>query len=443
MYRSLILIAFVLPVTVGLSQQQTPPANNSNSNSNTNIILNSNSAEPAISEEFEEPEVDKSDTTQIEVLKEQESKKKERGVKSSVRSVQYKSEDEKQLEAIPVESESIEESTNADFDGEGASETLKVHQHQQATYGFSYAKDQSAQQRMQRTPSAQQQQEMDEAVGYFEANAPNSFEHHYFKYVSGNYDVSLVSHLRKAETIRPGNTDVKVQMAAYHIINRETDSAATYVNAIMESGRLEQNVIHYGTDILASVPKNGVLITHGFDDTYSVWKKQQIDGMRKDVKLISLDFMQSEHYRKLLLADGFKLPAGTTINVDYLKEFCALNASKNLSISMTTPKEYFVPIQSKLYVTGLVFEYHEDEFNNFERNDKLWNEVLSKHLVDNATDEKSKQLSANYLPMILQLRKVYGQQGEEKKVNEMDAAADKVSLQCKKYEQVQQLKKSY
>lgn len=404
--------------------------------------MNTNSVEPVSSEEIESKEKEQVDSTNVQVEQELLDKKKERSVKSSVRGVQYKRE-EKLEEAIPVESGVMEAPSDEDYDLERGTETLKVHQHQQATYGFSYAKDQSAQQRMQRTPSPEQQQEMDDAVGYFETNAPNSFEHHYFKYVSGNYDVSLISHLRKAESIRPGNADVKVQLAAYYIIKRETDSAANYVNDIMKSGRLEQNVIHYGTDILSSVPKNGVLITHGFDDTYSVWKKQKIDGMRKDVTLISLDFMQSKYYRDLLKKDGFKLPESSTINVEYLQEFCKLNASKRLSISMTTPKEYFVPIQSKLYVTGLVFEYHEDEFNNFERNDKLWNDVLSKHLVDNATDEKSKQLSANYLPMILQLRKVYGQKGEQKKVDEMDAAADKVSLQCKKYEQVQELKKSY
>jgi hypothetical protein len=110
---------------------------------------------------------------------------------------------------------------------------------------------------------------------------------------------------------------------------------------------------------------------------------------------------------------------------------------------MTTPKEYFKPIQSKLYVTGLVFEYHENDFNNFERNDELWNSGLSKHLILNASDEKGKQLSANYLPMILQLRKVYGQTEEKEKLKDVDDAADKVGLQCKKYEQVQKLKKSY
>ena len=47
-------------------------------------------------------------------------------------------------------------------------------------------------QRTSRSPSIQQQVQMDQAVDYFEVNAPGSFESHYFKYVAGNYDTELI-----------------------------------------------------------------------------------------------------------------------------------------------------------------------------------------------------------------------------------------------------------
>lgn len=314
---------------------------------------------------------------------------------------------------------------------------------QSANYSFEISKKQATEQRQQRSPSYQQQVAMDQAVGYFESSAPNSFEFHYFKYVSGNYDVDLIDHLRQAATLRPDNADVHVQMAAYHIIKQNKDSATLFLNKLTTSGRLTTNTLHYAEDILISAPKDGTLITHGFDDTYGVWKKQQVDGVRKDVTIVSLDFLQSSHYRTWLTSKGYVLPQSTIIDVAYLTSFCELNEQKKLGISLTTPKEYFTPIQSKLYVTGLVFEYHKSEFANFKRNDELWNENLKKYVVNNATDEKSKQLSANYLPMLLQLRKVYQQQEDAVKLKEIDAATDKVSVQCKKYEQVQKLKNSY
>ena len=111
---------------------------------------------------------------------------------------------------------------------------------------------------------------------------------------------------------------------------------------------------------------------------------------------------------------------------------------------MTVPKEYLTGIQQNLFVVGLGFEYHTDlTFNNFYKNDYLWNEVLTKKLIDNSINEKAKSLSSNYLPMLLHLRKVYAETGEKQKVIEIDKTLDKVAVQCKKYNQVQKLKSSY
>jgi inosine/xanthosine triphosphate pyrophosphatase family protein len=45
--------------------------------------------------------------------------------------------------------------------------------------------------------------------------------------------------------------------------------------------------------------------------------------------------------------------------------------------------------------------------------------------------------------MLLSLRKIYVQGGNNEKVNEIDSALDKISVQSKKFDQVQKLKKSY
>ncbi len=316
-------------------------------------------------------------------------------------------------------------------------------EYQSNTSSFQLSKKMSSTQRTQRSPSVEQQNEMNEAVGYFETNAPNSFEYHYFKYVSGNYNVELIDHLQNAEALRPNNSDVQLQKAAYHIIMNEPLKALLYIQKLKASQRLPQSVVDYSSDIVRSTPENGTLITHGFDDTYGVWTAQNELGIRTDVTLVSLDFLQSQQYRDNLTNVGFKLPTDTVIDVDYLVNFCVLNSERNLSISMTTPKEYLIPLQDKLYVAGLVFEYHTETIDNFYRNEYLWENQLSKVVIESTTDEKSRQLSANYLPMLLQLRKVYHQTGEEEKLQEIDKVTDKVGVQCRKYEQVQKLKGAY
>jgi len=398
---------------------------NTNSNSNSNVIINNRleqkEEQPAI--ELEEAEVESVDKP--ESVKANKIAKKKYKVYSAPRELNANDElDKSKVDAAPKPA-------------------VNSSAYQQRSYGFKVSKKKSSSQRYQRSPSIEQQQSMDDAVGYFAENAPESFEYHYFKYTAGNYDVSLVKHLESAEKLRPDNADVHVQKAAYHMIKNEPAKAMTYFLKLLNSGRLEKAVVTYAEDILLSAPENGTLITHGFDDSYGVWYVQHKKQKRKDVTLVSLDFMQSDQYRNSLKSKGYKIPSSKMIDVDFFVDFCTMNANKRLSVSMTTPKEYLVPIKSKLFVVGLVFEYHNEEYNNFYKNDYLWNEELNKGLVNNARSEKARKLSSNYLPMLLQLRKVYEQRGEMDKMREVDEASDKVGVQCKKYDKVQKLKRAY
>lgn len=308
---------------------------------------------------------------------------------------------------------------------------------------FSYYKSQSKTQTQQRSPTEFQQSQMNSAVSYFETNAPESFEYHYYKYLSGNYNTDLYTHLQAAEKLKPNNADVQVQMTAYHMIYNSKSEALKYLDKLVENKRLVQSVIVYGEDVLRSVPTNGILITHGFDDTYGVWYAQMKNGVREDVTIISLDLLQSSKYVEMLKAKGLLFPKTEVIDVAFLNQFCSMNVAENLSIALTTPKEYFKPILANVYLSGLVFEYKTSTYDNFWRNEKLWNDELKKKLVDNSIDEKGRGLSSNYLPMLFQMRKVYHQMGKTEKVKEMDAAIDKIGAQTNKYQQVQKMKSAY
>jgi hypothetical protein len=407
-----ILLLVFAGKSIGQSNTETP-ATNTNSGTTANTISTGES---------------QMDTLQ---LKELEIEQKEKSEKKTKSASDYRSKAPQSLKE------------------EGSVETKAVSQEQSKNVqaissSFTVSKQQSSTQRTQRSPSLDQQKQMDQVVGVLEESAPESFEYHYFKYVAGNYNIELIDHLKKAEALKPANSDVQIQMAAYHLILKDSKNALVYLDKLVASTRLSKEVVQYAEDLLLSVPENGTLITHGFDDSYATAYVQLSKKIRPDVRLVSLDFLQSEKYRSALKASTYVLPTKTTIDVQYLQEFCEKNPLKAISISLTTPKEYFVPIQQHLFVAGLVFEYHnEQDYSNFFRNDQLWTGSLTKTLINNATTEKAKQLSANYLPMLLYLRKTYKQSGDEKKMKEIDAALDKVAVQSKKYDQVQKLKSSY
>lgn len=372
------------------------------------------------------------------VIEEKESLKKEQindeYRMKSVEGVQTK----KQTRTAPVKYKSAE----SEAPGAGA-QNPKSQTIQSESANFGYYKSQSKTQSQQRSPTKDQQVQMNNAVSYFESVAPESFEFHFYKYTSGNYNTDLISHLLAAEKLKPNNADVQVQLVAYHMINQTTNEALVYLNKLMDNKRLTQSVVLYAQDVLRSVPQNGVLITHGFDDTYAAWYAQLKHGIRKDVRIISLDLMQSAQFRDELMEQGFILPTSPLIDVDYLSQFCAMNASKNLCIALTTPKDYFKPILSNVFLTGLVFEYKTTLYDNFWRNESLWNSHLKKELINDSVDDKGKSLSSNYLPMLFQMRKVYGQMEKNEKVREIDAVIDQIGAQSQKYQQVQKMKSAY
>ena len=314
---------------------------------------------------------------------------------------------------------------------------------QKISYDFSTSKNMSVEQRVQRTPTQSQQQSMDEAVQSLELTAPNSFEYHYYKFVSGNYDVSRVNHLDKAEKLRPNNTDVQIQKVAYHHIMKNDNETKDYLYKLVESKRLDEELKFYAEDLLLSVSRNGTLLTHGFDDTYSVLYTQLKFNVRKDVRVISMDMLQSDEYRTQLMNEGYKLPKGRIVDINFIGEFISKNASKKISISLTAPKEYFMQIQGDLYLSGLAFEYHSQAYDNLPRNERLWTNKLKKYPVYNSSNDKMRNLSSNYLPMLLILFEYYKKTEELEKLEIIDEALTKVSVQCDKYEMVKKLKGNY
>lgn len=455
--RVLIYTMLILSSGTAFAQQETQETEeievifNGNTNNipvTNNTNTNSNVATPPLTiESLEKESIDLDSTAAPTISTKDLRKKKIQRIPAKGKFKPSKRiEESPSIEAEPIMEEKVLDDVEMSNEGIGYnfdSESAKAVEMNKVSTKFSSTYSTSDTQRMSRSPSMQQQVQMDQAVDYFEVNAPGSFESHYFKYVAGNYNTELVSDLKAAEEIRPDNADVHVQLAGYYMIKEDVDSALIYVEKLRESDRLAENVVSYSGDILRSVPESGTLITHGFDDGYGSYYAQNSVGVRSDVTLVSLDFLQSDTYKQELIEKGYKLPESEVVDVDYLAEFCVLNVDKNLSISLTTPKEYFQAIQDKLYVVGLVFEYHPESYDNFSRNDFLWNNSMEKEVIVNPIDEKGKQLSANYLPMLLHLRKVYQVTGEEVKLKDVDEVSDQVGVQCRKYEQVQRVKSSY
>ena len=322
-----------------------------------------------------------------------------------------------------------------------AKKDAKAQKIQLGKASFTKTRSSASHQSYSRSPQPAQQVQMNNVVANYKKNAPNSFEYHYFKYVSGNYNTAWYSHLQKAKKYKPNNLDVATQLAAYHFIMKQESALKTQLELLYKSGKIEKDLLTYGQHLLQGVEKNGVLITHGFDDTYAILYVQKVKKHRTDVKLISLDFIQSQQFKKELGKQGFTIPHTTAIDVAFLSAFCKANKQKNIYLSLTIPKPYLKPLVAQLSVLGLSFKYGSDEVILYgkqrtslhDRNEKLWNSYKANNMVYAYTYEGVKRLSSNYLPLLYSLKSTYQQRNEKTKLSEIEKAIAKIRVQSKRH----------
>lgn len=331
------------------------------------------------------------------------------------------------FEAIPLKKMESKPSTKT---VEKATKSKELNQNfDQKSTSFKHIKLDASSQTNQRTPTSTQQKQMDELVEYYHVAAPKSFEYYYFKYTSSNYNTSLISYLEEARKLKPNNVDVSVQFAAYHFIEGNKLELKKEIEFLFKNGKIEKEVCNYAEDLLNSIVENGTLITHGFDDTYSLIYLQEVKNIRPDVEIISLDFMQSETYRNKLIARNFQMPKSNIIDVNYFESFCHLNSTKKIQVSLTIPKAYLSKIQSELSILGLSFILDKSLTNLNDLNVNFYEKSIKTNRLIKYETDKCKKLSSNYLPVLFSLRNYYLNLNSTKEINEIDTYIEKVGVQ--------------
>lgn len=77
----------------------------------------------------------------------------------------------------------------------------------------------------------------------------------------------------------------------------------------------------YGWNLLESTPKNGILLTHGDNDTFPLWCLQEVYGIRPDITVINLSLANTDWYIKQIRSVmGLDL-GWTDSDVDKLRRF--------------------------------------------------------------------------------------------------------------------------
>lgn len=278
----------------------------------------------------------------------------------------------------------------------------------------------------QKNPTTEQQNSMNEFIKDHFSNS--EFEYNLSTFMASGFDVSKKKYLDKAKAIQPKNQEVLIQSVALSFLLVDTKTLKADLIELRNQNFITDDDLSYARDVLLSVPKYSTLITHGITDTYPILYLQEVENFLKDeVELIPMMFFQSdEFYYTLKNMALLHMPKSRVVNPDFLKEFCKYNNSYYLSL--TIPTSYFEVMKNNLYPIGLTFGYTPSEYQNSTMNRNLWEYNLKKTVISNAKDKNGRQLSANYLPMLINLYKYYESENDSKQLNTIKATIRQIGV---------------
>lgn len=279
---------------------------------------------------------------------------------------------------------------------------------QSGRYNYEFTRKKFLRQNTAKGFSKEQQATLDDQLKSLKESAENSFEYNYLTYVNGNHDVSLFPYLEQAYKMKPYDASLFDDFIAYYEIKNNPSKKAEFTKKLMASKAIETGVYQYNENVLRSIDRNGILITNGYDDTYPLWVLQNEKGLRKDVKVLSLDILQNKDYRKRILKEyGLKDPGVGPEDKDFISKLLQVNPNSNIFLGLTTPKYVLRALSANLKNTGLALKYAQKRLNEDKLKINFENELQLDYLLKNQSSRKVKQMNANYLIMLVQLYKKY------------------------------------
>ncbi len=276
----------------------------------------------------------------------------------------------------------------------------------------------------QKNPTAKNQDLMNDFIS--QNFSSSDFEYNISTFMAGNFDISKKKFLDKAREMQPTNQQVLIQSIGVNYILNDLKILKSDLKELRIQKFITDDDLSYARDVLLSLPQNTTLITHGITDTYPLFYLQEVENIRKDIGIVPMVLLQSEEYYSTLKnKKSLHLPAKKVINPDFIKEFCKNN---NTYLALTIPVSYFEGMKSDLFPIGLTFGYTPSEFQNSKMNQKLWETSLQKTVISKSKEKNGRQLSANYLPMLVNLYKFYESENNSKQLNSIKATIKEIGV---------------
>ncbi len=231
--------------------------------------------------------------------------------------------------------------------------------------------------------------------------------------------------------------------------------------------RAGNHIAHdYAYNMLQSCDKDGVLFTNGDNDTFPLWYIQEVEGVRKDVRVANLSLLNTPWYILQLkhqeprvpisLSDeqierlmAYRLKDGKIVRVQDLMVQNIITTNKwkkPIFFAVTVSDDNKVGLQDHLRMEGLVYrlvsEKKPHQIDAEKMHHSLWDVYSFRGLADPKVhkNENMKKLLANYTTAFVFLAFNYDQEGEtEKAVAELKKCMEVLPDDFRPYELLAQI----
>ena len=247
--------------------------------------------------------------------------------------------------------------------------------------------------------SADRKKILTDVLKQVETNLPNSFSFYYLSYLNNqSKSEASLKLLEKAATLNIEYPEMWDDLLFNHYVKGNKKGVADMTEKLFNSSIYSSAIMEYNQNVLSSVEKNGVLVTYGNVDSYPLLIWQEKFNIRKDVKIICLEWLSNESYASEI-AKLLGLKTGQLLNISEQKalESILKTTKKKVYLGLTLPPTFLKQYSANLYCTGIAMLYSTKTVSNLDNLRTNWSTLFKrKHLY--ANDD----INRNYLiPLVI------------------------------------------
>lgn len=241
----------------------------------------------------------------------------------------------------------------------------------------------------------------------------------YYTYLTSSQNKRDYSALKQAYQLAPQNVELQFEMSKYYEQSNQSSAKKQMLNNLKSV--VSEPLKEYAYNTLMSVEQNAILITYGKNDTYPIWILQELEGKRKDVKVLNYDLLMDDDYRRNKAKElGLKLSKSYTNQLDILKDIATKNTGKSIYYSLTVSHLLMKNLKNNLYTVGLAFKYSNTEISNIATIKTNWEDnFLKTQLKSSVKAGEIRKMEMNYLLPLTQLARHYKEQNNTTAYNEI------------------------